>query len=329
MSRRRLLPIVALVFAAAVAGTAAVASPSPSPSPSPLAIALSGRVTPPVRPGSESAPAAPSLATTPPPASIAVGGDGVAGAPSAGRRAPSCPSSRRTATGVTRTVPILMYHQFGDPRPTSRWPGLFVRASDFAAQLHALAAHGWTAITAAALGRAMETGQAVPAKSYVVTIDDGELSAWTTAFPILQRDCIRATYYVPAAFVGQPGHITASDLAAIALAGDEIGNHSMTHINLGSPRLTAAKLLLQTMQAAARLRADLARRGVDVPITTFAYPSGRFAAPVVALLRQLGYTLAVTTAHGLADIGTTQPLLTPRIRVSRGETASQLLAQLP
>jgi peptidoglycan/xylan/chitin deacetylase (PgdA/CDA1 family) len=222
-----------------------------------------------------------------------------------------------------------MYHQVGNPRPWSRWPGLFVRTSDFAAQLHALLAHGWTAITAATLGDAMQTGQAVPAKSFVITIDDGELSSWTGAFPILQRDCVRATFYVPAAFVGTPGHITAPDLAAIARAGDEIGNHSMTHVNLGSPRLTTAMLLLQTLQAAARLQADLAARGVHVPITTFAYPSGRFAAPVVGLLRQLGYTLAVTTAHGEADIGTTQPLLTPRIRVARGETARDLLAEMP
>jgi peptidoglycan/xylan/chitin deacetylase (PgdA/CDA1 family) len=323
-SRGRLVAMLALVFVAAVAGGVALGWRG-QPSTDSL-----GGVTRSNDEATGSANAGSPVVRVPP-AGVAMppGGLGASGPPAPRGISAACASAHKPSTAMTRTVPVLMYHQVGNPRPWSRWPGLFVRTSDFAAQLHALLAHGWTAITAATLGHAMDTGHAVPAKSFVITIDDGELSSWTNAFPVLQRDCLRATYYVPAAFVGTPGHITERDLAAIARAGDEIGNHSMNHINLGSRRLTAAMLLVQTVRAAARLHADLAAQGVHVAITTFAYPYGRYAAPVVGLLSQLGYTLAVTTAHGYASIGSPQPLLTPRIRVSRGETAGQLLAQMP
>src|SRR5690349_21436790 len=145
-SRRRLVPFLGLMLVAAVVGGVVLRSPST------LKAVLSVHSAP------------PSIAASlPPGVSGGQPGRGTAGAPSAGGVTAACPTRRRAAAGMTRTVPILMYHQFGDPKPWSRWPGLFVRTSDFAAQLQALVAHGWTAITAATLGQAMGSGQPVPA----------------------------------------------------------------------------------------------------------------------------------------------------------------------
>ncbi|MGZ6662626.1 MAG: polysaccharide deacetylase family protein, partial [Solirubrobacteraceae bacterium] len=59
------------------------------------------------------------------------------------------PAARTRNTGVsgTATVPILMYHVINPPPTGAPFPGLYVPAVEFAAQMRALKAAGWHAVT--------------------------------------------------------------------------------------------------------------------------------------------------------------------------------------
>jgi peptidoglycan/xylan/chitin deacetylase (PgdA/CDA1 family) len=284
----------------AAASTVAVVVPTPTPADSPQ-VAGSAAV-----PAPSQAPAeAPSTMPVPMPATTSS---------AASYRGP-----------LTRVVPVLMYHLIGDPPPGEPYPGLFVSVADFTAQMQALKDGGWRPITAAELGADIAANRPVPARTIVLTFDDGNVDNYTAAFPILQAFGFRATFYMIAA--GGGNRMTASELATMARAGMEIANHTLNHRNVS--RLSPAKLDLQVAGAELRLERELAALGVVTNVRTFAYPAGHVSPSAMAYLAARGYTIAFTEGPGLVRIGSTDPLRAPRLRVSRFTTLTSFLAMLP
>ncbi len=226
---------------------------------------------------------------------------------------------------MTWTVPVLMYHRIGTPPPGEPYPALFVSVASFRAQMEALKAAGWRTITAHQLGAALAARKPVPAKSIVITFDDGNMDGYTNAFPILQQLGMVATFNVVAS--GGGGRITWADMATMAKAGMEIANHTLNHRNVSYRK--GASLWTQIGVADQRIRARLAAQGVDASVTTFAYPVGKVGPAAVALLASLHYTIAFTEVNGWVRIGVTDPLRAPRIRVDPSISPAGLLALLP
>src|SRR4029453_14187524 len=74
---------------------------------------------------------------------------------------------------------------------------------------------------------------ALAAAPTVVTIqfDDGNADQFA-ALPILQAHGVGATFYVNSRPVRGPNHMTWTQLADLAAAGNEIAGHTITHANL-------------------------------------------------------------------------------------------------
>jgi peptidoglycan/xylan/chitin deacetylase (PgdA/CDA1 family) len=227
----------------------------------------------------------------------------------------------------TADVPVLMYHRIvEDVPPASTLPGLYVTPEAFDAQLSALWARGWHTITAAALGEAIAARREEPAKTFVISVDDGHADGYTTAWPIMRKYGFMGTFYVVPGHIGRSGFLTWDMAAALARQGNEIANHTMDHVSL--PSYHGAALAAQIDDAALAIQDQLATRGVSTTVTTFAYPHGYWSPEAMALLASHGYTLAVTTVSGIGStLGATR-LLYPRVRVSRGEVLATFLANV-
>src|SRR5277367_6052232 len=85
-------------------------------------------------------------------AAVALDGPGAPAGPRTAVLAGPRPSAHDRAGAVvhdgppgTESVPILMYHVIQPAPPGAPFPGLYVVASDFAAQMHALAGAGYHA----------------------------------------------------------------------------------------------------------------------------------------------------------------------------------------
>ena len=223
------------------------------------------------------------------------------------------------AAATTTRVPVLMYHRIvEDPPRGSRFPDLYVSPEAFDAELGALSARGWRTITAAALGEAIRARSAVPAGTFVISVDDGRSDGYTTAWPIMQKYGFVGTFYVVPGHIGRPGFLTWDMAATLAEAGNEIANHTMDHVSL--PSYHGAAVAAQIDDAALAIQTQLAARGVTTAVRTFAYPYGHSSVEAMQFLASRAYTLAVTTAHGTGSILGSEPLRYPRIRVSRGES---------
>ena len=223
----------------------------------------------------------------------------------------------------TATVPILTYNVINVSPPGSSAPaGLYVPADEFSAQMDALKAGGWHAVTLNQLEANWTSGVSLGSgKPIVITFDGGYASQSTTALPILQRlgwvgvENIQVNGLSPS-----EGGLTDSQLRGLIAAGWELDTEGLDSADLTV--LDSAQLGDQVTTARQTLRS---RYGV--PVNWFSYPSGRYDATVIVAVRAAGFVGATTLVPGWSSPQDDRFRL-PRLQVAGGTTASELLSQI-
>ena len=100
---------------------------------------------------------------------------------------------------IQAEVPILMYHNLTD---TPQEEGDLTQ-QQFEAQIRAIAEAGYTAISFEELEAYVMEGAPLPDKPVMITFDDGYLSNYTLAYPVLQQYQMKATIFVIGVSVGK------------------------------------------------------------------------------------------------------------------------------
>jgi peptidoglycan/xylan/chitin deacetylase (PgdA/CDA1 family) len=148
-----------------------------------------------------------------------------------------------------------------------------------------------------------------PARSVVVTFDDGYADNRSAAHPILRRYGIPATIFVVTGAVGGSndwdthgelygrGLMSWADLEMLSRDGIEVGAHAVTHVPLTT-------LPPDAMLAEARQSRDQIESQLRVEVRAFAYPHGAHDATSEAMAAQAGYLAACTTIPGFNDAAT-------------------------
>jgi peptidoglycan/xylan/chitin deacetylase (PgdA/CDA1 family) len=229
-----------------------------------------------------------------------------------------------SATGPRGTVavPVLMYHVIAPPPAGAPFPGLYVPAPEFTAQMQALKAAGWTAVTLDQLRAHWTRGATLPAgKPVVITFDNGYHSQFASALPVLRHlgwvadENIQLTGLPPS-----QGGLTEPEVHAMIDAGWELDTQGISHADLIT--LNASALHAQVVTAR-----QILRRRYGVPVNWFCYPSGHYDATVIAAVRAAGYVGSTTVIPGWAS-PTDDPYRLPRLRVLGGTSPSALLEQI-
>jgi peptidoglycan/xylan/chitin deacetylase (PgdA/CDA1 family) len=205
-------------------------------------------------------------------------------------------------------VPVLMYHKVDAHTPAGPvGRSLTLEPAAFEAQLVWLRAHAIRTLTMNQLADALKRG-VHPQKSVVLTFDDGYSDAADVVTPLLRKYGAHASFYVSAGFVGDGRHASWNELRAMHAAGMEIGCHGTRHLDLAHVGRAAA-----TREVTRCL--DLVAAHVARP-TTYAYPSGRWNAQTLALMRAMGMKAALTERSGVVT-SLAAPYTLPRRRVDR------------
>ncbi len=236
--------------------------------------------------------------------------------------APAVPPPASPDPALVLHVPVLMYHLVGLPGEVpSALPNLVVSPTTFDAHMRALHDAGWHTITAADLATYLAAGTRPPARSFVVTIDDGYADGYTHALPILEAYGFVATFYVVAGRVGGSAHtLSWPQVRELLAAGMDIGNHTVSH-----PALTAASDWDLGWQI--RRAQEIVLRQTGYAMTTLAYPAGDFDQRVEDAVETAGLGLGFTTRPGALETWAGR-FACPRIRVSPGTGARSLVGTL-
>ncbi|KAF0109095.1 MAG: hypothetical protein FD146_139 [Anaerolineaceae bacterium] len=217
--------------------------------------------------------------------------------------------------------PILLYHRIAEPPESdSDAARYYVPLADFEMQMQTLHEWGYTAIPLSLLITAITDGATLPPRPFVITFDDGDLSVYTAAFPVMQKYGYTGTIYLVANRLYTDGFMGPVEVKVLTDAGWEVGSHSMTHADL---TVDPERLRAEGYESRLKLQEEL-----GVPVETFAYPYGAMDPFIVDHIDAYGYRAAVGlgTFYG-HDRGTLFYL--SRIEVRNGTDAAKLAAILP
>jgi peptidoglycan/xylan/chitin deacetylase (PgdA/CDA1 family) len=212
----------------------------------------------------------------------------------------------------TGPVPILVYHELGNPPASEPYPGLYVSDSDFIAEMQWLHSHGWQAVTLDEMMRAWYHGGTLPAKPIVITFDNGYPPQVTFAPSVMSK------YGWPGVLNEiTAGHLHNNQIESVLKLGWEVDSHSVTHPDLTT--LTPGELRYQLVASRRFLR-----KTFHIPANSFCYPSSRYNDSVIAAVKAAGYTNAVTENSGYAT--SADPYVLNRFEIEGG--VSELAADL-
>lgn len=194
-----------------------------------------------------------------------------------------------------QTVPILCYHRFG-PRSSK----MVVAIESFAEQLEFLARNDYRVIPLADLREHLEGKRALPPRAVVITIDDGHVSAYQYAFPLLRKHGFPATIFVYTDFFGGGEALRTGQIQEMLASGViDVQSHSRTHANLAI-RLAgeSEQRYRERLDTEIRIPRDILKRQLGVGGEHFAYPYGDANEMVIERLRQSNYRIGVTVNAG-------------------------------
>lgn len=184
--------------------------------------------------------------------------------------------------------PILMYHRVDVDHPADPvGRDLTVTPQQFEQQLRIMRLHGLRAVSMAEMERRLRAGERVD-RIVVLTFDDGYADQYRYAVPLLRKYDGSATFYIVTGQVGRPRHLTWQQIRSLQAQGMEIGAHGVEHDDLSA--MSAAQ---QTYQI--RTSVDRLRSFAHAPVTSYAYPSGRFNSATLGIVEKAGIETAVTT----------------------------------
>ncbi|MBB5316887.1 polysaccharide deacetylase family protein [Tunturibacter empetritectus] len=122
-----------------------------------------------------------------------------------------------------------------------------------------------------------------------ITFDDGHLSNFEFALPILQSRSVMAWFFITTGWTGQrPGYMGWPELRELQQAGQQIGAHGWSHALL--THCDPSQLQKELVQARLTLEDKL-----GTSITTMSLPGGRSNQRVLAACRDAGYTQVFTS----------------------------------
>jgi peptidoglycan/xylan/chitin deacetylase (PgdA/CDA1 family) len=206
-------------------------------------------------------------------------------------RTPVAVVARNYASPTVR-VPILMYHYISTPPDENDKlrVDLSVTPANFEAQLKYLASEGYHTIKLSDLAEYLISGTRLPSKPIVLTFDDGYLDNYQNALPILKKYNMVGTFFIITGFVdeGRTGYMNWDQIEDLAIEGNEIGSHTMSHLDLRN----RTRAMLNTEIVSSKLTIE---SRIGVTVKSFCYPAGKYDARTLDVVRAADYTVAVST----------------------------------
>jgi peptidoglycan/xylan/chitin deacetylase (PgdA/CDA1 family) len=237
--------------------------------------------------------------------------------------------SREVWTRTTHGVPVLMYHAFDQGEEADRY---VVSARKLRRQLRLLSLLRYRVVPFEEVARALAASELPPPRAVAITVDDGYRDNLEVALPILRRRGLTATVFLVSKRLGGVNDWTAEgalakrplispeQARALAEEGISLGAHTRAHPRL--PDLPDNEVEAEIAGSKSDLEDLLA-----APVTTFAYPFGRFDERAAVAAKQAGFVGACTVEPRRARLDD-DPHRVPRIEARAGDSLPRFAVKL-
>jgi peptidoglycan/xylan/chitin deacetylase (PgdA/CDA1 family) len=130
----------------------------------------------------------------------------------------------------------------------------------------------------------------------ILTFDDGFVSDYEAAFPLLKKNGLKGTFFITAQNIGSPEYTNVSQLREMAKAGMEIGSHGLTHRYLVT--MSRSEAIREIGESKDRLEQKL-----GIEITSFAPVGGHYRGWMVETALRYGYLAFASMIPGRTQGG--------------------------
>ena len=227
------------------------------------------------------------------------------------------------ASEISAQVPILMYHHLSEDVANSE----MVSPEQFEAQIRALSEAGYTGVSFDELQGYVLRGEPLPEKPVVITFDDGYLSNYTLAYPILQKYNMKATIFAIGVSFGKDHykdtdyamtpHFGAAeakemtDSGLISIQSHTYDMHQWPPYEDGSAAVRENILPLAGESEEAYVQAlteDFTKSRAQLedatgqPVDVLAYPAGQYSTLAQVTLQELGVHVTLSTNPGVNTV---------------------------
>ena len=253
---------------------------------------------------------------------------------------------------VSRDVPVLMWHNLAEESSGD----MTISVDTFRAQIEALHEAGFKTVSLQQLYDYVHFGTELPEKPIVLTFDDGYLSNYEYAFPILQEYGMQATIFAIGVSVGKDTykdtdhammpHFGADearemvDSGLISVQSHTFDMHQWPPFEDGNAQVRETLLPFDGEADAdyeAAVEADFAESRellesiTGQPVNALAFPEGAYVTLTQDALRSAGAELTFTTVRAVNTVvkGLPQSLCAmPRIGMTESTDMTALVAEL-
>lgn len=236
-----------------------------------------------------------------------------------------CVGSNAASAEEMAGVPVLVYHRFGPTVADS----MTVTTPVFEAQLKWLVENQYTVIPLLTLVDALRgQGSPPPARSVVITVDDGHQSVYSVMLPIVRKYSIPVTLFIyPSAISNASYAMTWEQLKELKQTGlFDIQSHSYWHPNFHKekkklPPADYQKLVEAQLKKSRAVLEEKSGSRVDI----LAWPFGIYDEALEKDAEQAGYVAAFSIDGRLATKSDRMMAL-PRYLIANGDGTKGLQA---
>ncbi len=197
-------------------------------------------------------------------------------------------------------VSILGYHDIAEKQPET---AMRIHTSKFRKQMETIQQLGYKVISLDEFNAWKKDGKTIPAKSLLITFDDGWKSVYTEAFPVLKQLGFPFTIFLYKNYVDGGGKALTTPMIQEMLASGimSIGSHSVSHPfpiavkNAQKKGPVVFDTYLRNEMGESKLFLESKFPG---KITTYAFPGGFYTEEMLKLGSELGYSYMFTVVPG-------------------------------
>jgi len=214
--------------------------------------------------------------------------------------------SNNTLEKNAQSIPVFLYHFFHNHNEYESWTTVIsLRIDKFEDQLKYLKDNDFMTLKMKDLEMYIDGKVQIRENSVVLTIDDGNETIFSLAYPVIEKYGVNVTVFA----------ITSYDENIINKQTDYVEMHSHTHNMHITDKCSGGQGGLFKCVDYEEGLVDLKKSSELLNNTKYlAYPFGEYTDWSIDLLKESGYTMALTTNYGNAKVGIDKYLV-PRIYI--------------
>ena len=194
------------------------------------------------------------------------------------------------------SVACLCYHRFEPGKKE-----LIINPADFEAQMQRIKDLHLNVLSMADFLAWRRGEKSIPARNILISLDDGWVSGYNVAWPILKKYNFPFTMFIYTDYV-KGGRLSGGasmsweQLADMRDAGVAIECHTVTHSNLRSKAGRTPALYAAYLKTELETSKDILEEHLAIKVSAIAYPFGNYNTEVEQMCKEAGYEAAFTVS---------------------------------